>query len=98
MAQSLQTTIAKQAARTVASKTIRGTAKTVMPTNSLLYKVGVAALIAGVGHFITQAGKPKRFDPPEEIYEADIIPEDDAFDLTDEEVNDILNARMLKGK
>ena len=49
--------LTKQATRTVASRAIRTQAKQHMSTSSLFYKVGVAALIAGVGHFITKSGK-----------------------------------------
>ena len=92
--QSLGKTLAKQTARTVASRTIRNAAKSQLPTNSLLYKVGVSALIAGVGHFISKGlSKPSQetqlledgFDePPEEI-----------FEMTEKEMMDILHQRML---
>lgn len=84
----------KQAARTVASRTIRKTAKNFVPTNSLLYKVGVSALIAAAGHLLTN-GLP-RASPTIPLL-------DDGFDeppkeltLTEKEMEDILNQRMLK--
>jgi len=91
----LTTTLAKQATRTVVSKTIRNTAKTVVPTNSLWYKVGVSALIAAAGHLITKgipSPKPSTlledgFDEPP----SDIL-------LTEQELEDLMNQRMLAKK
>ena len=94
--QSLATTLSKQATRTVASRTIRKVAKQHVPTNSLLYKVGVSALIAGVGHFITKGiAKPTEVAPP---LEDGFDTPPDEFEMTEAEIADILHQRMLSQK
>ena len=88
--------LAKQATRTVASKTIRRVAKQHVPTNSIIYKMGVSALIAGVGHMITK-GIPKSTTPTLlDDGMGDTLP--DEFEMTEEEIADIMNKRMLKIK
>ena len=89
--------LAKQATRTVASKTIRKVAKQHVPTNSILYKMGVSALIAGVGHLITK-GIPT--NPPSQPLLNDGMGDElpDEFEMTEEEIADIMNKRMLKTK
>ena len=94
--QSIATTLAKQATRTVASRTIRKVAKQHVPTNSLLYKVGVSALIAGVGHFITK-GITKSTEVAPLLEDGFDTPPDE-FEMTEAEIEEILNQRMLSSK
>ena len=94
--QSLATTLGKQATRTVASRTIRKAAKQYVPTNSLLYKVGVSALIAGVGHFITK-GISKPAEAVSLLEDGFDTPPDE-FEMTEKEISDILHQRMLSQK
>lgn len=96
MAMSLAEQLAKQATRTVASKTIRKVAKNHVPTNSIIYKMGVSALIAGVGHMITKGIPKPTVQPLLDDGMGDELP--DEFEMTEEEIADIMNQRMLKMK
>ena len=92
----LTTTLSKQAARTVASRAIRKTAKGVVPTNSIFYKMGVSALIAGVGHLLTK-GITKPVDLPTLAEDGFDSPPDE-IELSEKEMADILHQRTLSQK
>ena len=94
--QPLAKTLSKQAARTVASRTIRTVAKQHVPTNSLIYKVGVSALIAAVGHVITKGVQSATTQQPLLEDGFDTPPQE--IELSEKEITNILHQRMLSQK